>query len=279
MDCYLWKRTKTITIKTNSILAHFLNAPDLKINSEKYPFTDFEFLDEKIAESEFIFPKNAVLGMQAEACFEAYLKQSKNFELLAANLQIHGEKETLGELDYIVENLKTNQVVHIELACKFYLFDENAGASEEEKWIGPNRKDRLFDKLEKVKLKQFPLLYKDETIEKLQTLGIEVPTLQELCLKAFLFLPKKMSAEIFPKPFQDCIVGYYLKPTDFEEDETALYAIPSKKEWLLPTDKLTTWHTLSEIKPLIETQLKIKKAPLIYKKTPYKIERFFIVWW
>lgn len=265
--------------KATTLLQYFKNSPDLKINSKAYPFENFKFSDEKITESEFVFPKNSVLGMQAEACFKAYLKESKNYELLVANLQIHGEKATLGELDYIVRNLKTEEIVHIELACKFYLYDENVDTSEEEKWIGPNRKDTLFDKLEKLKLKQFPLLYKAKTIQKLQNLGIEIPTSQQLCLKAFLFLPKKMSPEIFPKHFQDCIVGYYIKPSDFEEDGTALYAIPNKKEWLLPADKINNWHKFSEIKQLIETQLKIKKSPLVYKKTPHKIERFFIIWW
>ncbi|SRX53970.1 hypothetical protein AEQU1_01021 [Aequorivita sp. CIP111184] len=217
--------------------------------------------------------------MQAEACFEAYLKQSNNFELLTANLQIQGTKETLGELDYIVRNLKTEKIVHIELACKFYLYDEKAGTLEEQKWIGPNRKDSLFDKLEKVKLKQFPLLQAPETIQKLEELGISKPSSQELCLKAFLFLPNKMAAAIFPKPFQDCIVGHYIKPNDLEEDKTALYAIPNKKEWLLPIEIVANWYTFSEIKQLIDAQLKINKSPLIYKKTPHIMERFFIIWW
>ncbi len=225
--------------------------------------------------------------MQAEACFEAFIKSSKNFELLAANLQIHTSaslsnhrvKETLGELDYIVRNLTTQKIIHIELACKFYLFDEKAGKTEEMKWIGPNRKDCLFDKLEKVKLKQFPLLQAPETVQKLTELGIPKPALQELCLKAFLFLPKKMSSEIFPKNITDCIVGYYIKPSDFQEDKTALYAIPTKKEWLLPTDEITDWYSFVEINKLIEEQMQHNKSPLIYKKTPNKIERFFIVWW
>jgi len=217
--------------------------------------------------------------MQAEACFEAYLKQSANFELLAANLQIHGEKNTLGELDYIVRNLKTDEVIHIELACKFYLYDVEAGFSEEEKWIGPNRKDSLFEKLEKLKLKQFPLLYKKETIQKLETLGIKMPSSQQLCLKAFLFLPKKMKPDFFPKNIKKCIVGHYIKFVDFAEDTIASYALPSKKEWLLPESEITEWYSFSEIKQIIEAQLKMKKSPLIYKKTPLKLERFFIVWW
>ncbi len=224
--------------------------------------------------------------MQAEACLKAYLNQSEHYKLLAANIQIHTipfknkkEKLTLGELDYIVKNCKSKQIIHIELACKFYLYDETIVGTEEEKWIGPNRKDSLFDKLEKLSLKQFPLLTKAETIHKLETLEIPKPSAQELCLKAFLFLPKQLAIESFPKVFQDCIVGHYIKPEHLNEDPTALYAIPTKKEWLLPLEKLTTWHRFSEIKPLINEQLELKKSPLVYKKTPRNTECFFVVWW
>jgi len=230
---------------------------------------------------------NSVLGMQAEACFEAYLKQSKQFKLLAANLQIHtstsfgnpNEKETLGELDYIVRNLKTEKVVHIELACKFYLYDETVADVETQKWIGPNRKDSLYDKLEKLKWKQFPLLHATETIKKLAALNVPIPTSQQLCLKSFLFLPKGINVEVFPKNIQECIVGHYMKPTDFIKDEAAEYALPSKKEWLLPINSITNWYCFSKIKELIDEQLKLKKSPLVYKKTPHSLERFFVVWW
>ena len=261
-------------------LQHFINAPDLKINSEKYPFENFEFLDERLSETEFQFPKNSVLGMQAEACFEGYIKQSNIFELLIANLQITDDKETIGELDYIVKDLIKKEIIHIELACKFYLYDVNAGVIEEEKWIGPNRKDRLSDKLGKIKMKQFPLLRKTETIKKLEELEVEIPTSQELCLKAFLFLPKKMKSNTLATNFANCVVGHWIKHKEFnEEDKTALYAIPNKKEWLLPIEKIKTSRSFSEIQKLINLQIQNKKSPLIYKKTPDKLERFFVVWW
>ncbi|MEM0518617.1 MULTISPECIES: DUF1853 family protein [Aequorivita] len=262
------------------ILNSFINAPELKITSEKYPFENFSFLNEMITTSEFNFPEQLVLGMQAEACFEAFLRSSKNYKLLVANLQINGAKETLGELDYIAKNIQSEEIIHIELACKFYLYDENLGATEEEKWIGPNRKDSLFDKLEKVKLKQFPLLQKAETIEKLHSLNITLPTSQQLCLKAFLFIPKKIKSNDFSLNYTNCIVGYWIKHNDFVAEESeALYAIPTKKEWLLPPRAIAAWHSFSEIKEKVELQIKNNKSPLIYKKTPHKMERFFVVWW
>lgn len=272
--------------KVPNILNLFLKAPVLKITTEQYPFSNFEFLEEKISDSEFSFPTNLVLGMQAEACFEAILRMSKNYELLHANLQIHAsntvnnQKETLGELDYIVKDLITKEVSHIELACKFYLYDKNNGTSEEEKWIGPNRKDTLYDKLEKVKFKQFPLLHNPETIQRLKDLNVEFPTSQKLCIKAFLFLPKEISSDSFPKNYTSCLVGHWINHQDFnKEDKTAKYAIPTKKEWLLPIETIEEWHTFSEIEKLINEQIQNKKSPLIYKKTPHTLERFFVVWW
>ncbi len=225
--------------------------------------------------------------MQAEACFEAYLTRSKNYKLLAANVQIQGETETLGELDYIVKNLNTNRIIHIELACKFYLYDVDTGTLEEERWIGPNRKDSLYDKLEKIKLKQFPLLFKNETIEKLKALNVEIPTTQELCLKAFLFLPKPslpigrdLKRSSLPTNYANCIAGHWINLNDFsQEDKSALYAIPSKKEWFLPLESITEWYSYSEIQERIAEQLQNRKSPLIYKRTLQEIERFFVVWW
>lgn len=274
--------------KGSSYLNRFINAPDLKITSEEYPFQNFNFLDEEITASNFQFPENSIIGMQAEACFEAYLNHSKHYKLLASNLQIHTAtssgtglaRETLGELDYIVQNLKTNEIVHIELACKFYLYDNNIKTSEESKWIGPNRKDCLYDKLEKIKSKQFPLITKTETIEKLKSFSIDCPTSQQLCLKAFLFLPKGMNIKLIPNNYKQCITGYWINQSDLiKEDSDALYAIPNKKQWLLPETDIQDWLSFSEAKLEINKLLQNKKSHLIYKKTHYNLERFFVVWW
>ena len=71
-----------------------------------------------------------MLGKQAETCFEFLLKQSKRYQLLAANIQIQGEIKTLGELDYLVFDSETSKTLHIELACKFYLFDVSLGCTK-----------------------------------------------------------------------------------------------------------------------------------------------------
>jgi len=222
-----------------------------------------------------------MLGKQAEFCFEFYLRNVGRYKLLGANIQIQGPQQTIGELDYIVFDSLNNVNLHIELACKFYLFDPTIEGKCEAKWIGPNRKDTLEEKLEKLASKQFPLLFDDQTKLELDKLKITVDTVkQQLFLKACLFLPKKYDINELPENFQDCVVGYWIYFSDFiSEDKDALYIVPSKKQWLLQPEKFEVWQPFSEAITTIELSLITKKSPLVYKKTEQKIERIFVVWW
>ncbi len=70
------------------------------------------------------------------------------------NLQIRSAERTLGELDAL---LKTPQgVMHLELALKFYL-----GFGDD--WIGPNRRDRLADKIRHTRDHQLAMAQQPET--------------------------------------------------------------------------------------------------------------------
>tara|TARA_R100000306_G_scaffold11683_3_gene13777 strand:- start:1391 stop:2062 length:672 start_codon:yes stop_codon:yes gene_type:complete len=223
-----------------------------------------------------------MLGKQAETCFEFLLKQSKRYQLLAANIQIQGEIKTLGELDYLVFDSETSKTLHIELACKFYLFDVSLGCTLEEKWIGPNRKDTLQEKLDKVAEKQFPLLYAPETAVALKNLHLDMSSVdQQVCIKSFLFLPKNFNRKKLPKHYQECVVGTYIPFSEFdtEENSSALYTIPDKKEWLLPPENLTEWFSFSETKEKIASLVTNKKTPLVYKKQKDTLGKFFVVWW
>ncbi len=268
--------------KSLKILQHFLALPNLEITSEAYAFRYFKISEESVQNASFLFPKHLVLGMQAEACFQAYLEGSRNHRLLAANIQIQGAEQTLGELDFLIKDENTRNTIHIELACKFYLYDPQAGTLELEKWIGPNRRDSLFEKLEKVKTKQFPLLHRRETLEILEQLDIFPPISQQLCLKAQLFVPQSLDVDTLPENFRPCVVGHYVNLDTFlkkEKDNSARFALPTKKEWLLPQDLISNWRVFSAIEQEIQLQIKNKKSPLVYKKTNHGLERFFVVWW
>ncbi len=92
--------------------------------------------------------KTRRLGERYEKFWKIIFDLHPHFELIANNVQIIREKETLGELDLIVKDIKCNQLLHIELACKFYLLK---GSGEQlSHWIGPGKKDRLDLKVNKL---------------------------------------------------------------------------------------------------------------------------------
>ena len=70
--------------------------------------------------------------------------------MLYENVQIIEDKKTIGEIDFIIENITTKQLIHMELAYKFYLFDPTISSETVNNWIGPNRNDSLKEKLEKL---------------------------------------------------------------------------------------------------------------------------------
>jgi hypothetical protein len=65
---------------------------------------------------------------------------------LYENIQVIEDKKTIGEIDFIIEDKNTKQVIHMELAYKFYLFDPSISSEPINNWIGPNRDDSLQEK-------------------------------------------------------------------------------------------------------------------------------------
>lgn len=261
------------------MIYNFIQIPELVLKHQDFRYAAFTISGEKIRVENFESPSKLMLGKQAEFCFEYFLKQSKRYQLLANNIQVQGKTETLGELDYLIFDTQENKTLHIELACKFYLFDASLGKDIEEKWIGPNRKDTLKEKLKKLKTKQFPLLFKAETVEILQKLNLNPFNIeQKIYLKAVLFLPKNFQKTV-PREYKKCVAGYYIHFQELKENREAVYAIPDKKEWLFPAEKIDNWYSFAKIKQIVSEKIQQKRAPMVYKKAAANIEKFFVVWW
>jgi len=59
--------------------------------------------------------------------------------------------------------LDGEQAIYLEIQFKFYLYDKTLGETEIDHCIGPMRRDSLLIKLAKLREKQLPLLYTNET--------------------------------------------------------------------------------------------------------------------
>lgn len=225
---------------------------------------------------------NYVLGKRVESFFELVLKHTGNYEILAQNIQIQKEKITLGEIDFLLKDLILDRFYHIEKIYKFYVYDPSF-ENEMQRWIGPNRKDSLLQKIEKLKKRQLPLLFNPETASLLSQFDLQPKNLeQQVCFKANLFIPKSFRDHIFPHINTECIVGFYVHFEDFTSEEYGAFQFftPSKQDWPVHPEFNEKWSSYSEIKIQLLQMLPQKRSSLIWiKKNELEFERIFIVWW
>ncbi len=265
-------------LKTKSRISSILETSSLDSSVTGLPTLDLSQLD-LIGNLEFSLPTNKRLGHLAEKIVGELIKASSNYKILYENIQIIEEKRTIGEIDFIIQEIKTKQIIHLELAYKFYLFDPNISSEPINNWIGPNRNDSLKEKLKKLKSKQFPLLYHECASSKFNDIKVDLVT-QTLCLLVSLFIPYEYK-ESLPPIYTKAIKGYYLRLEQFKNHDhsTKTYFIPSKKEWGMDPCENEIWNDFNGVEACIVRSLQERKAPLCWQKQGDSYSTFFIVWW
>lgn len=232
-----------------------------------------------INEQEFNLPINLRLGHIAETVVSQLIKSSSNYNVLRENVQIIEEGKTIGEVDFIIKDEKTSELTHLELAYKFYLFDPNISEHIIDNWIGPNRNDSLKEKLQKLKEKQFPLLYQKASQSNFKNINTQ-EIKQALCLLASLFIPYGYKRN-FSASYQKAIKGYYVNFETFKSfnHSEKLYHLPSKKEWGIDPSENEKWISFNHLKEDVITCIDEQQAPLCWQKEADSYLQFFIVWW
>ena len=98
---------------------------------------------------EILDPTGQLLGKHFETLIASWFSASPHFALRAHGMQLQDGKQTVGELDFIVDDLRRGRTLHIEVASKFYLAVEDGSAWPN--WIGPSgRHDTLEIKMDKL---------------------------------------------------------------------------------------------------------------------------------
>lgn len=264
----------------------FYNTPSL-FKSNFYGFEPFEIEDINIEH----FDVNTIqilqqlpLGKRVEYFFDAIIKQSKNYERVIKNKQIIHNNHTLGEIDFILFNKKREIYEHIEMQYKFYVYDDTI-KEEIHRYIGPNRSDTLYLKLEKLKNKQLPLLFRKETKAHLE--GVDLNNIeQKILFKGNIFLPRHLVGKHLPLINNSCICGYYLSFKEFINDcsfKSLELFLPHRFDWLSNPNVNQTWKSYDEVLKEIEFFINMQASPLVWLKSVKNgktvIERFFITWW
>ncbi len=246
---------------------------------------NFDFIQEEtnsLTDSELGIPERLMLGKRAERYFSEWIKRSDSYELLVENIQIIEDKQTLGEFDFIVCRLLDNQLIHIELIYKFYLFDPSSDGTEIEKWIGPNRGDRLDFKRDKLANHQFPLLHTEPAVKQLQEFGINASMIeQQVLFLANLFVPKNHEVD-FNQVNKAAVEGTWINLNDWKEHARSenQYAIPAKRNWFSRELKNAEWLSREEALDQIKSLHVENRSPLVWTKDKYENQsRDFVVWW
>lgn len=230
-------------------------------------------------------PNNIRFGQRMEYFMEAALNSSDRYEIIAKNLQIIHEKKTIGELDFLIKDKESQKHIHLELVYKFYLFDPGYNEKPINCWIGPNRKDTLRAKVDKLTKHQLPILYRPETQPYLQKLEIQsLEFEQQVCFKGQLFIPYQDGLKFNGANLNSwAVLGTYSSLQDFIKiyNKESHFYIPKKIDWVLdPKNFLGSWHSFSEIESLLQNSIKKKQSVFCWEKAEgNEFRRFFVTWW
>ncbi|BAO77306.1 DUF1853 family protein [Winogradskyella sp. PG-2] len=224
--------------------------------------------------------KNKRLGKLVEEFVNHQIKQESAYTWICNNLQIQEGKQTVGEIDalYYFKDLP----IHIEIVYKFYLYDTlKTYKSPLAYWIGPNRKDSLLYKLDKLHNKQLPLLHHKSTKAYLDNYNLKAKTIaQKLCFKAQLFLPhNNLSIDI--KPLNPgCIIGYHITFNKIEVLKNYEFYFPEKLDWLVIPHLNVNWISYNLAIELIKNKINDRRSPLVWiKNNKDNLYKYFITFW
>jgi hypothetical protein len=216
-DLVTIENSQSIKIPFNSQLTQWLTELD------RHPDPLFAYL---------LQANSTLLGGYFECLWQFFFKFNPEWQLLAHNVQVIEKKQTLGELDIIASH--QGAAAHLELAVKFYLQHPDHDGQQCQHWLGPQCKDRLDLKLDKLQNKQLPFLAHPATQAAMKRRKLPSPTQQHLILKGYLFSHWKMS---FKRPSvvnPNCLMGQWLHQSQLKHLVVGHdnWLIIEKPQWL-----------------------------------------------
>lgn len=221
------------------------------------------------------------LGHFAEKIFVALLKEKFPGSTVMTNIQIIDNGRTLGELDVLL--IQKERIEHIEFCYKIYLFDPHLSDKEFECWIGPNRRDALKYKVDKLLRQQLPLFWQSETKEllreKIKNFDI-LEKQQSVCFVGQLYVPLEsfQKQEKFSYGTPD---GFYIRIKELDQFEAMQWYIPSSKtDWLNSPKLSVEWLKTKAFASDLKTYHSKGSNPLCWMKTPEDVlYKCFVVNW
>lgn len=181
------------------------------------------------------------LGTYFEALLAAYLRHDPAYDLLAQGQPIRAGGRTVGEIDLLYREQATGEVVHLEVAVKFYLSVQ--GQPDWADWVGPNPTDRLDRKWPRMQAHQATLLQQPAGRAWLAARGWPQPVSRVL-IKGATFVHAKMPGRVIPdRAYAQHIQGRWLR-----RSEAAAY-LPHMAPWWQPLPRLAWLAAAAHLPP------------------------------
>ena len=207
------------------------------VENAKYP---------EILESSLQGTRQHKLGVYAENLLLYYLRWSSPFRLIEHDLQIFTEKtveqpnkRSIGALDFLIETPNT-EIEHWEMTIKYYLHHHlhpHLPINHPAQYIGPDGKDSLHNKLEKLRSHQLPLGSNPRSLQTFAEMGIQAPIRSRLFHTGMFFAQWQKK---FPIP-EHCSslqpTGTWIHKKDFImqfHSSSKRWAVRTHPNWLAP---------------------------------------------
>ena len=227
-------------------------------------------------------PANVRLGHKIEHIFLKLIQHSRQYKVIGHNIPIRKEKVSLGEIDFLLQDVDSKKFIHIELTYKFYVVPEE-DTNMALHLIGPNQRDSFKAKKERIINHQIPLLKTSEATSVLHRLHINPEELvHRVCFKSQLFIPFMVNNWDVAPFNPSCISGRWVPFHKFNSLEfyEHRYYLPTKPEWLLNPHNEVNWLRHSDILDVVTVQLKKRNSPLIWmKSSDFNMVKLFVLWW
>jgi hypothetical protein len=224
-------------------------------------------------------PASSRLGHFAEELFFKGISIDTRITMIR-NVQVIDDKTTLGELDGVL--MLGDSACHVEFCYKIYLLDTDE-TNEYTAWIGPNRRDALHQKVEKLKTKQLPLFNHPITQNLLSHRIVnfsELPREQQVCFMAQLYVHLKQF-EAKTTVNYGTPKGFYIHYDELSQFEEAQWHIPSSKtDWMVDPMDNVKWLTTAALRTHLQKHYDRDSNPLCWiKAADGKLNKCFVVNW
>lgn len=180
------------------------------------------------------------LGRYYERLWQYALEHAPDLRLLAANLPVRDNGQTLGELDLLLED--DDGLHHLELAIKLYLGPSDDGPDS---WLGPGAEDHLLRKVEHFYQHQLPLSSTPEGMAVVRQHSAASPT-PGLWLGGYLFYSWPTPCPPPAGSSATHLRGRWLHRrawTDYQAQNPQGWQVLSRKHWLAPAAEDDCWSS------------------------------------